>query len=148
MGIEITPMQMEDIDEVLAIERASYLSPWSYEMFRAEIEQNRFAYPLVARKEGKVVGYICLWKAADEAHIANIAVHPDFRRQGIGSSLLEKGLEFAREMGCTKAVLEVRVSNLPARRLYTRFHFAPVGIRKGYYTDTNEDALVLMRAPL
>lgn len=148
IALDIQPMQVEDLDEVLAIEQVSFSCPWSRELFRTEIEDHKFSHPFVARYEGKIVGYLCLWIVLEEAHIANIAVHPDFRRQGIGHQLLEKALAFAKEAGCEKVFLEVRVSNVPARQLYTRFGFAPVGIRKGYYPDNNEDALVLLRTPL
>jgi ribosomal-protein-alanine N-acetyltransferase len=136
-------MRPADLDEVLAIERASFTMPWSRGAVLYEIEQNRVARCYVTREAERIVGYICVWEVADEMHITNIAVHPDVRRRGIGRSLLGSVLEDARRRGTRAVVLEVRPSNREARALYESFGFRVVGRRRGYYYDTGEDALVM-----
>ncbi len=150
--VRIEPMREEDLDEVLAIERASFRSPWSRQAFLYELRDNRVAQLWVARvTEGvhreRVVAYLCLWRVADEVHVTNFAVHPDLRHRGIGRHLMGTLLEHYRRQGATRAALEVRPSNHEARRLYEAFGFRQVGLRKGYYFDTGEDA-VLMEARL
>ncbi|MGH7311445.1 MAG: ribosomal protein S18-alanine N-acetyltransferase [Candidatus Rokuibacteriota bacterium] len=136
-------MQPADLDEVLAIERASFSMPWSRGAFLYEIEQNRVARCYVTREAERVVGYICVWEVADEMHITNIAVDPAVRRRGIGRGLLGSVLEDARRRSTRLVVLEVRPSNAEARALYEAFGFQVVGRRRGYYYDTGEDALVM-----
>jgi ribosomal-protein-alanine N-acetyltransferase len=136
-------MSLEDLDVVLAIERASFTSPWSRAAFRYELLQNRVARCVVMRADGEVVGYLCLWEIGREIHITNLAVHPRFRRQGIARALLGSTLEEARRQGVEQAFLEVRPSNSEARALYERLGFQVIGRRKGYYFDTGEDALVM-----
>ena len=137
------PMTLDDLDAVLAIERASFTTPWSRAAFRYELEQNRVARCVVSRAGTAVVGYLCLWEIGHEIHITNLAVHPQFRRQGIARALLATTLEEARRSGATQAFLEVRPTNVEARALYERFGFQVIGRRKGYYFDTGEDALVM-----
>jgi ribosomal-protein-alanine N-acetyltransferase len=136
-------MRPADVDEVLAIERASFSMPWSRGAFLYEIEQNRVARCYVMREGERIVGYICVWEVADEMHITNIAVHPASRRRGIGRGLLGSVLEDARRRATRLVVLEVRPSNIEARALYESFGFQVVGRRRGYYYDTGEDALVM-----
>jgi [ribosomal protein S18]-alanine N-acetyltransferase len=133
----------EDLDEVLDIERASFSMPWSRGAFLYEMQQNRVARCWVMREDGRVIGYLCLWEIADELHITNIAVHPAHRRQGVGRLLLRGVLEDARERRLRLVVLEVRPSNTEARTLYEGFGFRVIGLRRGYYYDTGEDALVM-----
>jgi ribosomal-protein-alanine N-acetyltransferase len=140
-------MQPQDLDEVLAIERASFSMPWSRGAFLYELEQNRVARCYVVRDEAHVVGYICLWEVADEMHITNVAVYPGARRRGIGRLLLASTLEAARKRAMRLVLLEVRPSNVEARALYESFGFRVVGRRRGYYYDTGEDALVMEMAP-
>jgi ribosomal-protein-alanine N-acetyltransferase len=146
-GIRIDPMRPTDLDEVLAIERASFPNPWSRHAFTYELTENRVARLWVARPDdgpgGPVVGYVCLWVIADEVHVTNLAVRPDRRGHGIGRDLLGTVLEMYRQQGSTRAALEVRPSNDRARRLYEGFGFQQVGRRKGYYFDTGEDALLM-----
>jgi len=139
----IERMRPADLDEVLAIERASFSMPWSRGAFLYEMEQNQVARCYVMRDEGHVVGYICLWEVADELHITNIAVHPTARRRGLGRTLLGRTLDDARGRSLRLVVLEVRPSNTEARALYESFGFKVVGRRRGYYYDTGEDALVM-----
>jgi [ribosomal protein S18]-alanine N-acetyltransferase len=143
-SLALDRMRAEDLDEVLAIERASFTMPWSRGAFLYEIQQNRVARCWVGRlPDGQVVGYLCLWEVADEVHITNVAVRPNARRQGIARSLLSSVLEDGRSRGFKVVVLEVRPSNRHALRLYESFGFRVVGRRHGYYYDTGEDALVM-----
>jgi ribosomal-protein-alanine N-acetyltransferase len=136
-------MRSADLEEVLAIERASFSMPWSRGAFLYELEQNRVARCYVVREDGRLIGYICLWEVADEVHITNVAVHPDLRRRGVARSLLSAVLDDARQRKLRLVVLEVRPSNAEALGLYESFGFRVVGRRRGYYYDTGEDALVM-----
>src|SRR5205085_11133819 len=136
-------MRAGDLDEVLAIERASFTMPWSRGAFLYEIEQNRVARCLVVREDGVIVGYMCVWEIADEVHVTNIAIHPAYRRRGIAHNLLHGLVANARARELRMIVLEVRPSNHQAIALYESFHFRVTGRRRGYYYDTGEDALVM-----
>ena len=143
-ALALDRMRPEDLDEVLAIERASFTMPWSRGAFLYEMQQNRVARCWVARDDDThVIGYLCLWEVADELHITNVAVRPDARRQGIARGLLRAVLDDARVRGFKMVVLEVRPSNSHALALYESFGFRVVGRRRGYYYDTGEDALVM-----
>jgi ribosomal-protein-alanine N-acetyltransferase len=136
-------MQPDDLDAVIAIERASFSMPWSRGAFLYEIEKNRVAHCWVMREGGAVVGYVCLWEIVDELHVTNIAVDPAMRRRGLGRALLQGVLDDARRRSLRVVALEVRPSNTEARNLYESFGFRVVGRRRGYYYDTGEDALVM-----
>ncbi len=142
---EIRPetMRESDLDGVLAIERASFVTPWSRANFLHEMRDNPYAWNVVVREEGRVLAFACLWIVDEELHVNNIAVAPGARGAGLGTALFRFILREASARGCRRGTLEVRPSNLVARRLYERFGFRPVGVRKGYYADTREDALVL-----
>ena len=142
-ALALAPMALDDLDEVLDIERLSFKTPWSRAAFRYEITQNRVARCLVIRLGGRLVGYLCLWEIGHEIHITNLAVHPDWRRQGLARSLIQSVLEDARGRGVTLAFLEVRPTNTEALGLYESLGFSVIGRRKGYYFDTGEDALVM-----
>jgi ribosomal-protein-alanine N-acetyltransferase len=146
--ILIEPMKLEDLEAVHAIERASFRSPWPPNAYRSELESNRLASYLVARAEGEIIGFGGMWLMVDEAHITTFAIHPAWRRQRIGERLLLSFLDIALERGAREATLEVRLSNLPARRLYEKYGFRPVGLRPRYYSDDNEDALIMTTEPL
>ena len=141
--IVIDAMRVEDLPAVHAIERASFTSPWPANAYRSELEANRLAYYLVARAEGGIAAYGGMWLMVDEAHITTFAVHPAWRRQRIGERLLLAFLDVAIERGAHEATLEVRLSNLPARKLYEKYGFRPVGLRPRYYSDDQEDALIM-----
>lgn len=141
--IVIREMRVEDIPAVVEIENLSFSIPWSSRSFMSEIYKP-YSIARVAIIGDRVVGYICAERIIDEAHILNLAVHPDFRRMGIGRFLVSRVLEELRKTGCRYIYLEVRVSNIAARRLYERFRFKVVGIRKGYYALPEEDAYVMM----
>ena len=144
----IEPMQLDDLDAIHGIELASFSSPWPPNAYRSELQTNRLANYLVARADGEIVGYGGMWLMVDEAHITTFAVHPAWRRQRIGERLLLAFLDLARDRHAREATLEVRLSNLPARRLYEKFGFRPVGLRPRYYSDNGEDALIMTTDPL
>lgn len=141
-------MRTADLPEVEAIERASFTTPWPPNAYRSELEDNRLASYLVARVGERVVGYAGMWLMVDEAHITTFAVHPSWRRRRIGERLLLAMLDLAAARRAREATLEVRVSNLAARRLYEKYGFRPVGIRPRYYSDDGEDAIVMTTEPL
>lgn len=143
--VTIEPMTLDDLDEVLSIETLSYPTPWSRRAFESELTGNAYAKYFVARKGRSVVGYIGMWVILEEAHITNVAVHPEHRRQGIGEKLMTYCFDQARKMGATRMTLEVRVSNITAQNLYRKLGFEAKGIRKGYYSDTNEDAIIMWK---
>ena len=143
--VELTtaPMVEADLDEVLAIERVSFVTPWTRVAFCYEIEQNKVARCTAMRAGERVVGYVCLWEIGHEIHITNLAVHPDWRRRGVGKRLLTLTMAEGGARGVSLAFLEVRPSNTHALRLYESLGFQIIGRRSGYYFDTGEDALVM-----
>ncbi|OIJ11360.1 ribosomal-protein-alanine N-acetyltransferase [Anaerobacillus alkalilacustris] len=140
---KIRYMFSEDIDDVLKVEQNSFATPWSRTAFVNELVNNKFAHYLVLVRNEEVIGYCGVWVIVDEAHITNIAIHSDFRGLKLGEQLLVHAIELSRTLGATKVTLEVRVSNHVAQRLYAKLGFQPGGIRKNYYTDNQEDALVM-----
>ncbi len=142
--VEIREMTEQDLDEVLQIERMSFPTPWSRNLFRRELIIP-YARALVAsdRPSQQILGYLCLWIVAQEAHILNLAVHPRRHRHGLGSKLLRYGLEDALAQGAHEVTLEVRRSNYKAIALYRNFYFQPQGIRPRYYSDSGEDAVIM-----
>ena len=143
LRLRIEPMRIEDLVVVHAIERASFAAPWPANAYRSELESNRLAHYLVARADDEIVGYGGMWLMVDEAHITTFAIHPAWRRQRIGERLLLAFLDLAIDRRAREATLEVRLSNLPARRLYEKYGFRPVGLRPRYYSDDDEDALIM-----
>ncbi len=141
-GVEIREMRPEDLDQVMAIEVVSFPTPWSRDSYEGEMK-NSLARYVVVECDGRIMGYAGVWLVADEAHITNVAVHPDYRGQGVGETLLSALVAIAAGSGARRLTLEVRPSNLPALRLYRKFRFLPIGLRKKYYSDTGEDAIVM-----
>jgi ribosomal-protein-alanine N-acetyltransferase len=141
-------MTVADLPAVHDIEHASFSTPWPDDAYRSEIESNRLATYLVARDGDEVVGFAGIWLMVDEAHITTFAVHPDWRRRGIGERLLLTLLDVSVARHAREATLEVRLSNVAARRLYEKYGFRPVGLRPRYYTDNGEDALIMTTEPL
>ncbi|HQJ36406.1 MAG TPA: ribosomal protein S18-alanine N-acetyltransferase [Clostridia bacterium] len=135
-------MSLDDIDQVVEIENLSFTSPWSRESFESELKNNLARY-IVARVNGKVAAYGGMWIILDEAHITNIAVHPEFRERKIGEKLVKEMLRTAKENKAEHITLEVRASNDAARKLYEKLGFKDSGTRKGYYADTGEDAVIM-----
>lgn len=141
----IVPMGESHLDEVLAIEKVSFPTPWSRSAFLGELFDNQFAYYYVCLKEGRVVGYAGMWIILDEAHVTNIAIHPHFRGRKLGKLLLMEIMRQAVCLGAEKITLEVRPSNKVAQKLYRQLGFVAAGIRKGYYSDTLEDAIIMWK---
>ncbi len=144
----IERMNVEDLPEVLAIEETCFPVPWSRESFVSEIDSRGRSHPLVIRRHGgglrqRPLGYACVWAVRDEVWINNLAVHPEFRRRGLATALLREALRLGRELGCARALLEVRPSNEGAIRLYAATGFHSIGRRPRYYTDNDEDALLM-----
>ncbi len=148
LKVVVEPMRQDDLSAVHEIERRSFTTPWPAHAYRTEIETNRLAHYRVVRLDGRVVAYAGIWLMVDEAHVTTFAVDPAYRRRGVGERLLLAMLELAVAKGAREATLEVRLSNAPARHLYEKFGFRPVGIRPNYYSDDHEDALVMTTEPL
>ncbi len=138
-------MQPADMEAVLEVERAAYSSGWPATAFERELTQNRMARYVVLREAPgeRIVGFGGLWLMVDEAHVVTVAVLPDLRRRGYGRALVHALLHVAIEHGMTMATLEVRVSNQAARALYRAYGFYEVGLRKRYYSDNHEDAVIM-----
>jgi ribosomal-protein-alanine N-acetyltransferase len=143
VGIVVDRMGVDDLDAVQEIEHESFTTPWPPYAYRQELETNRLAHYIVARYGDDVVGFAGIWLMVDEAHITTFAVRSTWRRQGVGERLLIALLDLAKARGAREATLEVRPSNHPARRLYEKYGFALVGVRPHYYSDDNEDALIM-----
>ncbi|HQU37000.1 MAG TPA: ribosomal protein S18-alanine N-acetyltransferase [Anaerolineales bacterium] len=141
--MNIRRMTLDDLAQVVAIDKVSFSLPWPERSFRFEITDNPASRAWVAEENGKVVGAIVAWLLVDEAHIATIATHPDFRRQGIASKLLIRTLQSMMNEGALTSVLEVRESNSAAQEMYRKFGFEESGRRPRYYRDNNEDAILM-----
>lgn len=130
---------------VLEIERASFPNPWHESTFRGEIYHRSISFPLVVVHAtlNKVIGYVIFWQVGEDAQVNNIAIHPDFRRLGIGEAVLRQVIELVRLRGGRLITLEVRPSNAAALGLYRKLGFKMMGVRQGYYTNPAEDAFVL-----
>jgi len=144
-NLEIIDATIEYIDQIMAVENLSFSIPWSQNSMMEEIANNKLALYILAKLEGNIVGYAGMWRICGEGHITNIAVHPEFRREGIGSALMSELISRCRKEGITDITLEVRKSNDAAIALYTKFGFRKCGYRKAYYPDNNEDAIIMWR---
>ena len=142
-SLEVTKMRRRHLRGVMAIERQAYSRPWTPNLFMAEMSEPNNRNYLVARIDKDVVGYAGLICYGDEAHITNIAVDPMLQGHGIAHRLLAEQIGAARELGGVAVSLEVRVTNWRAQRIYARFGFHPVGIRRNYYAELHEDALIM-----
>ncbi|MFI5322326.1 MAG: ribosomal protein S18-alanine N-acetyltransferase [Thermodesulfobacteriota bacterium] len=141
--LEIYGITPEDLDGIVAIENVSFPTPWPRRVFEREIKSQK-SYNRVMRFSGMVVGYIVTWTIYDEVHILNIAVHPNFRNMGIGERLLRDCISHSADIGLRYAILEVRISNTRAISLYEKLGFKTIHTRRKYYSDTGEDAYVMM----
>ena len=148
VALRVEPMTLDDLDAVHAIERASFAVPWPDDAYRNEIRTNRLATYVVARLGEEFVGFAGLWIMVDDTHVTTFAVDPRWRRRGVGERMLLALLDLAVARRAREATLEVRLSNLPARKLYEKHGFRPVGIRVRYYSDNGEDALIMTTEPL
>ena len=146
-------MHSDDIPQVAALDQLSFSDPWPKGSFEYELKANDYSLCLVAEDPGamdgqNIVGALVIWLIVDEAHIATIAVHPDYRHRGIGRRLLAEGLLQAADRGAVKSLLEVRSGNTEALHLYFGFGYKAVGLRPNYYPTEQEDALLLDLDPL
>jgi len=155
LPFHIEPMQLADIPQVIAVEQAAYTMQWPQKAYEYELTGNALAHYFVLRTtlhldpaESDLIGMAGFWLLADEAHISTIAVYPSWRRHGLGEWLLINIIEEAQNLGAVVATLEVRPSNQAALALYQKYNFAEVGRRPRYYSDNNEDALILTSPPL
>jgi len=139
----VRTMVEDDINTLLDIEEACFATPWTWDSFLYELHENPYATYYVMELDGVIIGYCGLWLVIDEAHITNIAIMPEYRGHKYGDSLFSHVLEKAREAGAIQLSLEVRVSNIVAQKMYRKYGLIPGGIRKRYYTDNQEDALVM-----
>lgn len=136
-------MKLDDLDQIMVVEHESFALPWSRVAFYNELVQNQFAKYMVIEVDEKVVGYCGVWIVTDEAHITNIAILQEYRGRKLGETLLRRIMDLAKEKGARTMTLEVRVSNNIAQSLYRKLGFQGGAIRKSYYTDNHEDALVM-----
>ena len=143
MTLTIRKMTLDDIPAVVELDQRSFSLPWPERSFRFEITENPASHCWVAEAEGKVVGMIVVWLIVDEAHVATIATHPDFRRQGIGKNLLGYALRDLIGKGARSSFLEVRESNVAAQDMYRKFGYKESGRRRRYYKDNDEDAILM-----
>lgn len=144
MAIDIVDMTINHIDGIMDIEKDSFAIPWSRKSIEDEL-RNKLAIYFVALYDDKIVGYAGMWHVVTEGHITNIAVHKDYRKQGIGDKLVKKLIETAEEKEMIGLTLEVRPSNEAAMRLYKNNSFKLEGIRKEYYEDNKEDAYIMWK---
>ncbi len=135
-----------NLDAIVEIERASFSTPWTTDMFRWELRNSDVSATYVLKTAGgTIAAFCCVWTVLDELHINNVAVRPEFRRRGFAVALLEHVIAEAVGRGATRATLEVRRSNVAAQQLYDRLGFTPRGIRPNYYANPVEDALILWK---
>ena len=148
----VRPMQEEDIESVIAIDRESFSLPWSRRSYEYELLENPIAQLFVAERIApppvQIIGYLGVWELRDEGHISTVAVTGDQRRKGVAEDLLRHALEYLGQRGIRAVTLEVRRSNQAAQNLYEKYGFAVVGERRGYYRDDGEDALLMTLNPL
>ena len=146
---DVRPFHARDLDDVLAIEQASFSEPWTRGMFEAELQGNPFGRFLGAFRPGEaspakpLLGYICYWVVFEELRLMNLAVRQDCRRQGIASRLVRYAMEEGITQGTTRALLEVRAGNHVGRQLYQALGFRQYGCRRSYYTNPHEDAILM-----
>jgi len=143
MNCNIRRMTLADLDQVIAIDQASFSLPWPERSFRFEVTDNPASRAWVAELEEKIIGMIVSWMFVDEVHIATIATHPDYLRQGIASQLLAHTLRHVRDEGAKSAFLEVRAGNTAAQAMYRNLGFEESGRRPRYYKDNGEDAILM-----
>ncbi len=143
MNVAIRRMTLEDVPAVHEIDTLSFSLPWPERSFRFELTENPVSRSWVTEFNGRIAAMLVLWLIVDEAHIATLATHPDFRRQGIGERLMIAALVSARNEGATRAFLEVRAGNAAALALYNKYGFGMAGLRPRYYKDNNEDAILM-----
>ena len=137
-------MKETDLEKVTQIEKEIFSDPWSFNAFKTDLN-NEMAYPLVAELENLVIGYSNLYIVAGEVQIGNFAVAPGYRKRGVGKKIMDEIIKIAVENKCETIFLEVRESNEPAKALYSSFDFKPVGLRRDYYSNPRESAVIMAR---
>lgn len=142
--VTIRRMTLADVEDVHAIEAQTFAMPWSRQSFVDEMTTNVCARYLVAEAGGRVLGYAGAWIVLDEGHVTNIALRPEARGRGLGRRLMAALMQYASNLGVSYMTLEVRRSNLIAQRLYVSLGFIELGVRKRYYEDNGEDALLMV----
>ncbi|HXF85970.1 MAG TPA: ribosomal protein S18-alanine N-acetyltransferase [Anaerolineales bacterium] len=143
MNLIIRKMTLDDLPSVIALDKMSFSLPWPERSFRYELTDNPASRCWVAEVDGRIVGMLVAWLLVDEAHIATLATHPDFRRQGIAKRLLAHALHSLRKEGARSSFLEVRESNIAAQEMYRKFGYEVAGRRPHYYKDNGEDAILM-----
>ena len=143
--VKIRRMNLEDVDGVMNVETKCFKIAWSKESFEYEMKENNKALYVIAEYRGSILGYAGLWKILDEGHITNIAVLDEYRRNGIATLMLDTLIKLAKEQDVKSFTLEVKHTNNIAINLYENFGFSACGLRKGYYKDTNDDAIIMWR---
>jgi [ribosomal protein S18]-alanine N-acetyltransferase len=141
--LTIRKMELDDISQVMLVEISSFTSPWTDEIFEQELLENQHAHYYVLEIEKKIIGYVGMWIIIDDAQITNIAILPGYRGQKLGEKLFRFALQKAVTLGVIRLSLEVRVTNIVAQKMYRKFGLVPGGIRKNYYMDNQEDAIVM-----
>ena len=147
MSFSLRRLELGDLDAIERIERVSYPTPWSRSMFASELAKQSSLSIAAVVPDGELVGYLVLSRYVDAWHVMNVAVDPEHRRRGIASAMLQRLFEVTRDDAERGYTLEVRVSNLAAIGLYERFGFVSRGVRRGYYTDNREDAVIMWKDP-
>jgi len=142
LSVELSPLRVEHIPRVLEIEKRCFSQPWREGDF-LKLAENPESVCLVALARGRIIGYSCCWIVIESAELGNIAVDPDYQRRSVGSRLLKRTIEICRSKDVTALFLEVRTSNRKAIELYEHFGFARIGLRRGYYSQPLEDALIM-----
>lgn len=145
VNVTLHEMELNDLDDIMAIEKDAFTTPWSRNAFKTEITENLLAKYIVAEVEGRVVGYAGIWLILDEGHITNIAVSKDSRGQGIGNYLVMGLIDFCKKSKIYNMTLEVRESNIVAQNLYKKYGFLDCGIRPNYYSDDHENAMIMWK---
>jgi ribosomal-protein-alanine N-acetyltransferase len=147
--IELRRLELRDLNEIEEIERGSYPTPWSRSMFASELAKpSSICLGAFDLETDELAGYLVISRYVDAWHVMNVAVAPEHRRQGIATTLLERLFEVTAGRGRRGYTLEVRISNVGAVALYGRLGFKPRGVRRGYYTDNREDALIMWKDPI
>lgn len=141
-NIVIEEMKEEDIDGVFEVEKNCFEDYWSKDSFKKELNNNLAKY-LVAKVDEKIAGYVGIWFVVDEGHITNVAVHENFRGKKIGDKLIKRLVEVCKDNNIVSMTLEVRASNVVAQNLYRKYGFKMAGIRKEYYSNNKEDAIIM-----
>ncbi|NLO83861.1 MAG: ribosomal protein S18-alanine N-acetyltransferase [Clostridiales bacterium] len=140
----IRRMTLADVPQVHQLEMDTFSTPWSYQSFVDEMQTNKSARYMIAERDGQILAFAGAWLIFEEGHITNIAVSKEARGQGIGTAITKKLMQYAANLGVQYLTLEVRKSNLVAQKMYRALGFIQLGVRKRYYEDNNEDALLLV----